>query len=59
MAALTLKWVASNDGIGHAIDPDDATRTMCRKRPVMERLAWPTRQRCLDCTARISDRERA
>ena len=56
--ALAYSWRATNDGIGHAIDPADATRTMCKKRPVLERLAWPTRQRCLDCTARITDRER-
>lgn len=51
--AIRVDWRAAGDGEGHAI-AKRATRTLCNRVPVLERLAWPERSRCAACGAELA-----
>jgi hypothetical protein len=50
-----LRWVAGDDGIGHARPRFGKVRTLCGARPFDERYAWPVATYCATCTERTED----
>lgn len=50
-----LAWLADKDQIGHATDPADRYTTLCGKKAVIERLAWPAERQCRVCLLRAGE----
>ena len=54
MNATRFRWVASKDGVGHAVPArGHVARTACGLPATGERLSWPERARCPRCLAAL------
>lgn len=51
-----VRWVAGDRvGVAHAFYRPGILRAVCGARTILERFAWPTKERCPACAVKLGE----